>query len=1387
MSIAYKSNGAMVSSVSASTLPLPIPALVSGDYVVAMVIAFAAGTVTPPSGWAEASTAWLEGSFYYHVFWKKVSGASSATTENFTMPSVGYAGKATVVTGAAASAPTWTHVNNGSSVAYWATPALTTTGFYVANGILFSSRTPSGSFTTTGTVTSTNTYLNHESFTGSGISGFRWELATYTVSAVTSGATIRAGLSGGNTTSDVIAILIPPDVGDTTNPVVSITAPVDSATIAGVSTLTATLTDNIAVVSASALLDGTTSLGALTNTSGTTWSLSVDTTVIANGAHTVTVTALDGSGNSSTDSVSVTVLNEFNTISSWNGLSETVLSPSTLTYWDGDNEYGFWYPHVSTYHPSGPAHKLSYWDGSTESVIRLVDNPTTSALDGLTYLALGDSYGVVQTVAGVDYTASDLFPAQLATALGATLTNGHVNSYMAMDVATIINNVSGAGGAWTAGNFGMVTIHVGGNDFKLVGTPGGLAEYVNGIQTILGLMRLATRVLASATTSTGAWGSLGSSGTSGGALYSNTPGSSRTFTATGTGFTVIMLAGRDGTGSTFTVSVDGGTPVAYTTVDQAGTNPVVSGSYGPVPVHIHNLSSGSHTIKVTHTGSSSDYLLIDSLSVWATDPDDIPYVLIAPPPNPPNVFVNDSGVTVTPEDVQTYRDALRDILAEHADVGKFAMLIGDSYDKIFWDAVSAGDPILISDGMHPNKAGCDLLAEVWIGNARRIFPVPAPALPDAIAAYSFDEGSGTSSVDQTGNGHTATVYSFGAGLVSYGAVGDSSHSAASYTGSLLTTPTELTVLCWAKPVTPSGQPDIITVLSNDESNYVGAYWVDSSNIKLFVQDSNAYVESSTVTLPVGSWTHIAIVVTTSDATMYFNGASVASVSRSGTFIDLEGVFLGGHGSKSGGTYDDLRVFNTALTSSEVTAFMNTPVTANPKPSIITIALDGVYTGLTFSQTITATNTPTSWAIASGTLPVGLSLNTSTGAITGTPTGTSGTSFSFSLTATNSSGTSGAVTYSGTVTTLPSPLVAWAADEGSGTAAIDASGNSYTGVAQSDGWTTGHSTHTYAAAGNSSYPAVEIEGTTLFSGSKTATIMCWVKAVSLTGSGDLLEIKSVHDGSGTALTIYRPTETSFQAYLRDSNLTETTTATYPSTITGVWHHIAAVLSATQLELYIDGVLAETQTVAGTGTLGDIQLFYAGGTDTKFNQGAVNDVRLFDTALTAADVSYFMDTPIVTYDWPSTLIDEDPTSGFNDGGTGMSLGFVFGTVNAETALGVRFFATQAGLSIKPMLIDDDGDILAIGSNFVTSAAGWNYLPFDAPIDLPATSGDLVAMVYESNAQKYTATSGVWPTDHSRVTLGSTGVGSGRFFYSVDPPSSGVGLSRSTTWYGVDIILR
>jgi hypothetical protein len=93
-------------------------------------------------------------------------------------------------------------------------------------------------------------------------------------------------------------------------------------------------------------------------------------------------------------------------------------------------------------------------------------------------------------------------------------------------------------------------------------------------------------------------------------------------------------------------------------------------------------------------------------------------------------------------------------------------------------------------------------------------------------------------------------------------------------------------------------------------------------------------------------------------------------------------------------------------------------TINPPPPVITSATTASGTvGLPFSYQITATNNPTSYNAVG--LPAGLSVNTSTGLISGTPTA-AGT-YSVTISATNAGGT-GSATLTLTVVIPPPPVI-----------------------------------------------------------------------------------------------------------------------------------------------------------------------------------------------------------------------------------------------------------------------------------------------------------------------------------------------------------------------------
>lgn len=92
------------------------------------------------------------------------------------------------------------------------------------------------------------------------------------------------------------------------------------------------------------------------------------------------------------------------------------------------------------------------------------------------------------------------------------------------------------------------------------------------------------------------------------------------------------------------------------------------------------------------------------------------------------------------------------------------------------------------------------------------------------------------------------------------------------------------------------------------------------------------------------------------------------------------------------------------------AILNTaPITSSPV--LVGVALAGGVTGTAYSESLVVVNglSPFTFSLVSGTLPIGTTLNSSTGAISGTPT-TTGT-YSFTIRVVDSLGSSATQSFS----------------------------------------------------------------------------------------------------------------------------------------------------------------------------------------------------------------------------------------------------------------------------------------------------------------------------------------------------------------------------------------
>jgi hypothetical protein len=455
-------------------------------------------------------------------------------------------------------------------------------------------------------------------------------------------------------------------------------------------------------------------------------------------SYPVRIEAFDAAGN--TTSTSVATVQTLASASNPTATLQYLDTDGTVTTFNNVN-FRTWDPIVGKEEGYFYGRTASYWDGASDTPITLADaRPAFDKWKGKRAVFYGDSSGVLQTTAGVDYVTADLWPQLVAAGFAtsssgdpsnaafvgglgistssASFANRHGNSFQAEDVAVRMLNTGSS--QWVPGSFDLVSVFVGGNNVgKNHDNEAGKLGYQNAWSSILGILRSASRVTTSV--DTGTWAAH-TTLFSGNARTSSTYGSSRTFTFTGTAGTLQLIALTSGGGSPFSYQIDGGPVITgRTTKGQAATT-LLNGAHCPVPVHIRGLSAGSHTIKVTHTGvTGTDQLIVDAFLPWQSSESAMPFVLAFPPFYSTTAGWNNYP-TPKPDngDVDEYRRLFLDVLRQFDYAGNIGAVLGDLGDTLF---PPTNATYRIADGLHPNKQGHKWIAFMASEMLRLFSPV----------------------------------------------------------------------------------------------------------------------------------------------------------------------------------------------------------------------------------------------------------------------------------------------------------------------------------------------------------------------------------------------------------------------------------------------------------------------------------------------------------------------------------------------------------------------------------------------------------------------------------------------------------------------------------------
>jgi len=199
---------------------------------------------------------------------------------------------------------------------------------------------------------------------------------------------------------------------------------------------------------------------------------------------------------------------------------------------------------------------------------------------------------------------------------------------------------------------------------------------------------------------------------------------------------------------------------------------------------------------------------------------------------------------------------------------------------------------------------------------------------------------------------------------------------------------------------------------------------------------------------------------------------------------------------------------------------------------------------------------------------------------------------------------------------------WRLDDGSGTTAVDSSGNGHDGTLLLDPqWVAGKYGGALEFAGISGQ-RVEMEGYEGILGTQNRTAMAWVKT---TGYGDWISwgqntntqkwIGRINDNAGNGAVGALRTECSGGYIISTTVLTD-----------GEWHHLTSVLESAgsptveDIKMYVDGVQEAISGVqpVGIDTVGGRNVWIADGHHDRPLPSLIDDVRLYNHAMTQAEI-------------------------------------------------------------------------------------------------------------------------------------------------------------------------
>lgn len=517
------------------------------------------------------------------------------------------------------------------------------------------------------------------------------------------------------------------------------------------------------------------------------------------------------------------------------------------------------------------------------------------------------------------------------------------------------------------------------------------------------------------------------------------------------------------------------------------------------------------------------------------------------------------------------------------------------------------------------------------------------AAPGLTAGYAFDATSGTSAVDASPNNITGTLTNGPTWVVGKNGNAVNLDGVNDYVNlgnpTLLRMTGSMTISAW---VNAASFPGVDSVIVSKRNSGVSGYQLDMTTaqgsraigFKLTNSSSVNMARYGATTLQANTWYHLAGVYDASAKTMtvYVNGQLDNGV-QSGTITSSQknstqnvniGRKPGASGSQFAGKLDDARIYSRALTQAEIQADMNSTLSIPPDTIAPTVSITSPAANATVSGTISVSATAADTVGVAGvqflldgvnlgvediTAPYAVSWDTPTSANGSHALSARARDAALNTTisavvpvAVSNSATSGAV-------------AAYAFSEGSGSIAGDSSGNAHTGtLVNGPTWTAGKYGTGLSFDGTNDYATI---GDLDMLGAFTVSLWGVVNNLSSTCGSAVMKrydygfefcsgVMYGQIGNGVGPGWAASTQ-------------------YSVPQTGVWNYYTLTYDGATAKLFVNG--SQVSSASGTHVTNNNNLMFGSwDTGSEFYNGMIDEVRIYNRAITLAEIQTDMNTPI-----------------------------------------------------------------------------------------------------------------------------------------------------------------